>query len=171
DDEGRKPGVDDAGSDGVDANAQPGELQRRRLHHRDLAGLRRVVGKAARLGLERVGRRGQDDRTADAVAHHHPRGLLCEVPGALRCEGPCHRAANALRGAGHDHTLAIEPRHVFRHAMSPPCPGPRGITGQMSTTRSSSTTWYASYQLTVPGAYPGTSSTTSPTRNGSLSRD
>src|SRR5207247_11378947 len=49
--------------------------------------------------------------------------------------------------------------------------GHTGITGQKTTNRSSSTTWYASYQLTLPGAYRGASSTTSPTRNGSLSRD
>jgi hypothetical protein len=33
------------------------------------------------------------------------------------------------------------------------------MIGQMSTTMSSWTTWYASYQFTVLGEYPGTSAT------------
>src|SRR5712691_2428809 len=37
------------------------------------------------------------------------------------------------------------------------------MIGQMSMTTSSRTTWYASYQLTVLGEYPGTSATESPT--------
>src|ERR1700722_6155287 len=39
------------------------------------------------------------------------------------------------------------------------------MIGQMSTTTSSWTTWYASYQFTVLGEYPGTSATGSPTRS------
>src|SRR5580692_1299938 len=38
--------------------------------------------------------------------------------------------------------------------------------GQTSTTTSCCTTWYASYQFTVVGEYPGTSATESPTRSG-----
>src|SRR5215831_1494999 len=40
------------------------------------------------------------------------------------------------------------------------------MIGQMSTTIPSWTTWYASYQFTVVGEYPGTSATGSPTRSG-----
>ena len=39
------------------------------------------------------------------------------------------------------------------------------MIGQMSTTMSSWTTWYASYQFTVLGEYPGTSATGSPIRS------
>ena len=39
------------------------------------------------------------------------------------------------------------------------------MIGQMSTTMSLWTTWYASYQFTVLGEYPGTSATGSPIRS------
>src|SRR5205823_1654324 len=70
------------------------------------------------------------EHVALIVQHHNAR--------ALGRERQCRGAAYALRRAGDHDPIALE---SSAHVMSPPCPGPRGMTGQMSTTRSSSTTW------------------------------
>ena len=66
------------------------------------------------------------------IEHDHARAFCRERLG--------HSSPDALRGAGDNDTFACEPRFGGAHEINPPWPGPRGMTGQMSTTRSLSTT-------------------------------
>jgi hypothetical protein len=61
--------------------------------------------------------------------------------GAFGREGLCDRPSDALCGARDDDAFAREPGRGPAHAIKPPWPGPRGMTGQMSTMLSPSTTW------------------------------
>src|SRR6267143_2528104 len=64
------------------------------------------------------------------VEHDHPRALGRESTG--------HGTTDALGGSGDDNTLAFESLRGCVHEIKPPWPGPLGMTGQISTTRSPS---------------------------------
>jgi len=74
---------------------------------------------------------------AAARASSSTSSMTTPAPSAANTPPPLVQCPGPLRSPN---TPAGEPALQADHRSNPPCPGPRGITGQMSTTLSSSTT-------------------------------